>query len=178
MSMKYRCVQIRSFSVNLSINTLDRPWQKHTRQAVTRWECRPELEEMVRTIRETNHSNGDWERQAENSPVAALRRSRGWRDLRHASRRRWSQRLQKGRRETNSSFLSASQYNVRSIQAKQKDGETLDSFHSRLRNLSKTCDFRKSRQRNQSTADYLELLVKFPSAQSSTYLVSWMLVKP
>lgn len=86
-------------------------------------------------------------------------------------------RLQKGRRETNRSFLSACQYNVRSKQAKQKDGETLDSFHSRLRNLVKTCDFRKSRQRNQST-DYLELLVKFPSAQSPTYLVSWMLVKP
>ena len=30
-------------------------------------------------------------------------------------------------------------YNFR--QAKQKDGETLDSFHTRLRNLAKTCDF-------------------------------------
>ena len=80
-------------------------------------------------------------------------------------------RLQKGRRETNRSFLSACQYNVRSKQAKQKHGETLDSFHSRLRNLVKTCDFRNSRQRNQST-DYLELLIKFPSAQSPTYLVS------
>ena len=39
-----------------------------------------------------------------------------WRDLRHASRRRWWQRLQKGLRETNRSFLSASQYNVRSIE--------------------------------------------------------------
>ncbi|XP_068750720.1 uncharacterized protein [Montipora capricornis] len=30
-------------------------------------------------------------------------------------------------------------YNFR--QAKQKDGETLDSFHTRLRSLAKTCDF-------------------------------------
>ena len=30
-------------------------------------------------------------------------------------------------------------YNFR--QAKQKDGETLESFHTRLRSLAKTCDF-------------------------------------
>ena len=30
-------------------------------------------------------------------------------------------------------------YNFR--QAKQKDGETLDSFHTRLTSLAKTCDF-------------------------------------
>lgn len=105
------------------------------------WECRPEMEEMARKIRETNHWNGNRGTQAEKSSFPALRRSRGWRDLRQASRSRWWQRLQRGSRETNRSFLPASQYNVQSLrQAKQKDGETLHSFHTRLQTLAKTCD--------------------------------------
>ena len=62
-----------------------------------RWKCRPEMEEMAWKIRDINHWNENFRWKANKSPFSALRRYRGRRDLRHASRRWWRQRLQKGR---------------------------------------------------------------------------------
>ena len=61
------------------------------------WKCRPEMEETAWKIRDINHWNENFRWKANKGPFAALRRYRGRRDLRHASRRWWRQRLQKGR---------------------------------------------------------------------------------
>ena len=101
------------------------------------------MEEMASTIRGINHCNGNYRRQAEKSPSVALRRSRGRRDLRHASRRRRGQGLQEGRRKTSHFSPQVNvTYGIYILrQGKQKDGETLYSFHTRLRSQAKTCNF-------------------------------------
>ena len=111
-----------------------------------RWKCRPEMEETAWKIRDINHWNENFRWKANKGPFAALRRYRGRRDLRHASRRWWRQRLPKGRQCKKLTAHFSPQVNVKyevcnSRQAKPKDGETFSCFHTYLRSLAKTCDF-------------------------------------
>lgn len=113
--------------------------------AKTLWR-RPEIEEIPKKIREADHWNGNFLWQIKKSPFAALQQSRGWQDIRHASRRWWRQILQKGRQCKKLTAHFSLQVNVKyevcnSRQAKPKDGETFSCFHTRLRSLAKTCDF-------------------------------------
>ena len=110
------------------------------------WKCRPEMGEMAWKLWDINQLNENFRWKANKSPFAELRRYRGRWDLRHASRRWWRQRLQKGRqckKLTAHFFLQVNvKYEVCNFrQAKPKDGETFSCFHTRPRSLAKTCDF-------------------------------------
>lgn len=90
---------------------------------------------MASRIQEINHYNGNYRKQ-EKSPSVALRQSRAWWDLQHASRHWGGQGLQEGRRKLTAHFSPQvnATYKVYNFwQAKQKDGETLDKFHTCLR---------------------------------------------
>ena len=81
---------------------------------------------------------------------AALRRSRGRRDLRDTSRRRRGQGLQQSRRKTNRLLLSTSEHNIRRIQlpsGQAKGWRNPGQFPYPSEKPSKDLRFRKSRQR-------------------------------
>ena len=127
--------------------------------------CRPEMEETAWKIWDVNHWNENFPWKANKGPFTALRRYRGRRDLRHASRRWWRQRLQKGRQCKKLTAHISPQVNVKyevcnSRQAKPKDGETFSCFHTRLRSLATW------------TVSQIPYGAKL-CEKTSTYLASW-----
>lgn len=80
-----------------------------------RRKCWSKMEEMARAIQKLHHWNGNYWRQAERSPVVALRWSTSRQDFPWAPRRWWWKRLQQCRRKIKCLLLSTSQHFFQSL---------------------------------------------------------------